>query len=228
LRSCCLGCNLLLLFSQLSCDGPFCLHLVQMVLVLPCADYYVICMLCPFWIPRASLCFAWIVPAGCMFARVAMSSVPGSVSYGLADADDIMLTRWNGTILGPMNVRACFLSLPSSNVQESCSVSVRIRSMCLVRPSKYERAGCPNIASHRVTLCYPFWLVLCLDLHFPFPQTVYENRIYTLSLTCGENYPQVPPSVRFLTRVNLTSVHRHTGIVRLSRAPSYLAGCSVL
>lgn len=85
----------------------------------------------------------------------------GSVSYGLADADDIMLTRWNGTILGPMN-------------------------------------------------------------------TVYENRIYTLSLTCGDSYPQAPPSVRFLTRVNLTSVHRHTGIVDASRcavlknwSPSY-------
>lgn len=85
----------------------------------------------------------------------------GSVSYGLADADDIMLTRWNGTILGPMN-------------------------------------------------------------------TVYENRIYTLSLTCGDSYPQSPPSVRFLTRVNLTSVHRHTGIVDASRcavlknwSPSY-------
>jgi len=33
----------------------------------------------------------------------------GSCSYGLADGDDIMMTHWNGTILGPPHVR--FLSL---------------------------------------------------------------------------------------------------------------------
>lgn len=30
----------------------------------------------------------------------------GSISYGLADADDISLTHWNATILGPPFVRA--------------------------------------------------------------------------------------------------------------------------
>ena len=28
----------------------------------------------------------------------------GSCSYGLADGDDIMMTEWNGTILGPPHV----------------------------------------------------------------------------------------------------------------------------
>lgn len=28
----------------------------------------------------------------------------GSCSYGLADGDDIMMTNWNGTILGPPHV----------------------------------------------------------------------------------------------------------------------------
>lgn len=74
----------------------------------------------------------------------------GSVSYGLEDADDITLSRWNGTILGPIN-------------------------------------------------------------------TVFENRIYTLSLTCGEKYPNQPPQVRFVTKVNMHSVSKHSGNVDASR-----------
>ena len=29
----------------------------------------------------------------------------GTISYGLSDGDDIMMSRWNGTILGPPHVR---------------------------------------------------------------------------------------------------------------------------
>lgn len=74
----------------------------------------------------------------------------GSVSYGLEKADDITLSCWNGTILGPIN-------------------------------------------------------------------TVFENRIYTLSLLCGDKYPAIPPVVRFITRVNMHSVSKHTGFVDSSR-----------
>ncbi|GJQ15782.1 hypothetical protein GpartN1_g7573.t1 [Galdieria partita] len=70
----------------------------------------------------------------------------GSISYGLADGDDVTLSKWNGTILGPIN-------------------------------------------------------------------TVFENRIYTIQLYCGEKYPDDPPAVRFVSKINLTCVDKHTGRV---------------
>lgn len=62
-----------------------------------------------------------------------------SISYGLTNQDDITMTNWNGTILGP-------------------------------------------------------------------PHSTHENRIYSLTIVCGESYPDKPPQVRFISRINLPCV----------------------
>ncbi|KAF9317496.1 E2 ubiquitin-conjugating protein mms2 [Podila horticola] len=74
----------------------------------------------------------------------------GSCSYGLADTDDIMMSNWNGTILGPGH-------------------------------------------------------------------SVHENRIYSLKIHCGDHYPDMPPTVFFLSRVNLPCVNQTNGHVDPSK-----------
>ncbi|KAG2011188.1 Ubiquitin-conjugating enzyme spm2 [Coprinopsis cinerea AmutBmut pab1-1] len=74
----------------------------------------------------------------------------GSCSYGLEDGDDIMMSNWNGTIIGPGH-------------------------------------------------------------------TVHENRIYSLKITCGENYPDSPPDVQFLSKINLPFVNPNNGKVDASK-----------
>eukprot|EP00842_Homolaphlyctis_polyrhiza_P002544 jgi/Hompol1/3290/HPOL_003190-RA len=70
----------------------------------------------------------------------------GTISYGLADGEDLLMTRWNGTIIGP---------------------------------------------SH----------------------TVHENRIYSLRILCGDEYPDRAPVVSFISRVNLPCVNQQNGKV---------------
>ncbi|KAF8649391.1 hypothetical protein AX16_005832 [Volvariella volvacea WC 439] len=76
----------------------------------------------------------------------------GSCSYGLEDGDDILMSNWNGTIIGPGH-------------------------------------------------------------------TVHENRIYSLKIYCGESYPDLPPTVQFLSRVNLPFVSQVDGKVDPHRLP---------
>ncbi|KAN0137032.1 ubiquitin-conjugating enzyme spm2 [Lactarius tabidus] len=70
----------------------------------------------------------------------------GSCSYGLEDSDDILMSNWNGTIIGPGH-------------------------------------------------------------------TVHENRIYSLKIICGESYPDRPPTIQFISRVNLPFVSQTDGKV---------------
>ncbi|KAF9785150.1 UBC-like protein [Thelephora terrestris] len=76
----------------------------------------------------------------------------GSCSYGLDNSDDIMMSHWNGTIIGPGH-------------------------------------------------------------------TVHENRIYSLKIHCGESYPDKPPTVHFLSRVNLPFVSQVDGKIDPLKLP---------
>lgn len=70
----------------------------------------------------------------------------GTISYGLNAADDMTMTEWNGTILGPFN-------------------------------------------------------------------TVFDGRIYSLKITCGPEYPEKPPLVRFVNKINIPCVNQGNGKV---------------
>ncbi|GAA5878045.1 hypothetical protein JCM8547_005604 [Rhodosporidiobolus lusitaniae] len=70
----------------------------------------------------------------------------GTCSYGLQDGEEMSMSKWNGTIIGPGH-------------------------------------------------------------------SVHENRIYSLSITCGPSYPDVPPEITFLTRINLPCVDQSNGKV---------------
>ncbi|KAI8824001.1 ubiquitin-conjugating enzyme/RWD-like protein [Fimicolochytrium jonesii] len=70
----------------------------------------------------------------------------GTTSYGLSDGDDLMMSNWNGTIIGPGH-------------------------------------------------------------------TIHENRIYSLKIFCGPEYPDRPPTISFLSKINLPCVNQKSGKV---------------
>mmetsp|Transcript_9892 Transcript_9892/g.16278 ORF Transcript_9892/g.16278 Transcript_9892/m.16278 type:complete len:145 (-) Transcript_9892:469-903(-) len=53
------------------------------------------------------------------------------------------------------------------------------------------------------------WIGTVLGPH----NSVHENRIYTVKLVCGDEYPQRPPTVKFISRVNITCINQQNGVV---------------
>eukprot|EP00742_Colponemidia_sp_Colp-10_P021903 GILJ01025779.1.p1 GENE.GILJ01025779.1~~GILJ01025779.1.p1 ORF type:complete len:138 (+),score=16.53 GILJ01025779.1:53-466(+) len=53
------------------------------------------------------------------------------------------------------------------------------------------------------------------------PRTAFENRIVSLELHCDDNYPKSPPSIRFISKVNLPCVGPN-GVVDRTKFPLFI------
>ncbi|KAF2088977.1 putative ubiquitin conjugating enzyme [Saccharata proteae CBS 121410] len=51
------------------------------------------------------------------------------------------------------------------------------------------------------------------------PHSVHENRIYSVRIHCGDDYPDKPPKITFLSKINLPCVNPSNGEVDPSKLP---------
>jgi ubiquitin-conjugating enzyme E2 variant len=47
-----------------------------------------------------------------------------------------------------------------------------------------------------------------------------NERIYELKLVCGEEYPKVPPKIKFVSKINMPGVNETTGYVDNNQIPT--------
>ena len=51
-------------------------------------------------------------------------------------------------------------------------------------------------------------------------KTTFVDRFYELRIHCPEDYPAIPPNIRFVTKINMSCVDNKTGVVSPSKLPA--------
>lgn len=67
-------------------------------------------------------------------------------------------------------------------------------------------------------------LVLCCPLLTSRLQSVHENRIYSVKIHCGDQYPDIPPEVTFVSKINVPCVNQSNGKVYFASGAGRQAG----
>ena len=71
---------------------------------------------------------------------------------------------------------------------------------------------------HRTRSREQFWLNMS-GMNLILLQTVHENRIYSLEIVCGEAYPDEPPTIKFVSRINIPFVNQTDGTIDAAKLP---------
>lgn len=112
----------------------------------------------------------------------------GTISWGLENDDDMTLTHWTGMIIGPPRVIIFFTDF----FLTAKSWFILTKQIIDYFELKY--------FNHFFFLCF---------------QTPYENRIYSLKIECGERYPDDPPTLKFLSKININCINSQNGVVSI-------------
>ncbi|KAF3540866.1 hypothetical protein F2Q69_00020455 [Brassica cretica] len=106
----------------------------------------------------------------------------------------------------------CSQTLAFGTLQGECMLS-----QTLILPNKSKMKTANEIFSIGISRTPSLAAFNCMEL-IPV-LTAYEGKIFQLKLFCGKDYPQSPPTVRFLTRINMSCVNPDNGVVEPSHFP---------